>query len=135
MSTEHAPLQVQGEIAPAIRRAKFVLFVLAMFVGLFACVLMLVYGQPRHQVLVERWSNGYPSSETQCIAGPKGEPLPHGRYRAWHENGVLAEEGRYERGLRVGPWRAWDKQGAFELTRSGFYEAGSRQRELAPSDD
>ena len=38
---------------------------------------------------------------------PDGSEVNHGLFVRWHANGLKAEEGNYENGLRVGRWRSW----------------------------
>jgi hypothetical protein len=37
--------------------------------------------------------------------------VKHGQYRSWHENGQLAEEGRFEWGAQDGVWITWAENG------------------------
>ncbi len=115
---------------PEIRRAKFVLFVFVVLVLSIAIVLMLVFFQPRDQLVIERWTNGYPRTETHYVLDSMKEPVAQGAHRAWHENGQLAEEGTHDRGLRVGTWRFWTEDGRLDEERSGEYVAGRRERAL-----
>jgi antitoxin component YwqK of YwqJK toxin-antitoxin module len=50
--------------------------------------------------------DGTPSSEYTMRRGKT-----NGIYRRWHENGVLAEEGRYRNDLWHGVIRQWNTQG------------------------
>ncbi len=128
MSTHELEEASAGD--PQIRRAKFVLFVLVMLLVSGVIVVMLVFFQPRDQVVIQRWPNGYPRTETHCVLDSVREPVPHGKHRAWHENGTLAEEGRYEQGRRIGVWRFWDPEGQLDEALSGLYAADRRERPL-----
>ena len=115
---------------PEIRRARTVLLLLAVGVlGTLTLVLVLVF-RPRDQVRITRHENGYPRTRTHYVLDDGGRPLEHGAHRAWHPDGTLAEEGRYERGQRSGPWRFFDAQGRLDPARSGLYEAGRRSADL-----
>ena len=109
---------------PEIRRAKTVLFVLVMTVLAIAILVMLVFFQPDTQVVVTRWPNGYPKTETRYVLDELGQRVKHGLYREWHENGQLAGRGRFEQGRRVGTWERWRPDGTFEPARSGVVSEG-----------
>jgi hypothetical protein len=111
---------------PEIRRAKLVLFVTTIVVLSAAIAVMLIFFQPEGQLLVERWPNGYPKSETRTVQDEFGRPLEHGEHRAWHENGQLAQRGRYERGLRTGKWSFWNQDGLLDAASTGNYQKGLR---------
>lgn len=123
---------------PEIRRAKLVLFLSAIALGLVVIVVLLVFFQPEGQVMTTSWPNGYRKTSTTYVTGsrhPDAPPSPaterpglmeQGLYRAWHENGQLAEEGEYDGGYRVGEWRCWDEAGALDEERSGRFDRGVR---------
>lgn len=110
---------------PEIRRAKTVLFLLT--AGLLVAVsLVLLAFRPRDQVRVERYPNGYPRTRTHYVLDAAGRPVEQGEHQAWHADGTLSEEGRYDRGERTGPWRFWATDGTLDAERSGLYAAGQR---------
>ena len=123
---------------PEIRRAKLVLFLAAITLGVLVIIILLVFFQPEGQEMKTYWPNGYPRASTTYVTGTKHPNAPaspsterdglveHGLHRAWHENGQLAEEGNYEQGYRVGRWSFWDEDGNEDPQRSGNYEAGWR---------
>lgn len=123
---------------PEIRRAKFVLFLAAIGLGLVVIVVLLVFFQPEGQVMTTSWPNGYRKTSTTYVTGsrhPDAPPSPateraglmeQGLHRAWHENGQLAAEGEFAEGFRVGEWRFWDEEGALDEARSGRYVRGAR---------
>jgi MORN repeat variant len=61
---------------------------------------------PKDGVDRTTFPDGRPSSEYTMKKGKR-----HGIYRLWHENGVLAEEGRYRNGLLHGGIRKWNTKG------------------------
>jgi antitoxin component YwqK of YwqJK toxin-antitoxin module len=48
-----------------------------------------------------RWPGGGPRVQTELRGGKL-----HGAFRSWHEDGAPFREGRYQDGLRAGPWIA-----------------------------
>ena len=97
---------------PEIRRAKALLVGLILGVVSTFCVVLLVFFQPEGQLMQTHWPNGYRRTETNYVSAPnRAGRTPHGQHRAWHKDGTLAEEGRYERGRRVGPWSYFDEAG------------------------
>lgn len=118
---------------PDIRRAKTVLFLAAILAGVVVIAVLLLFFQPEGQVMTTSWPNGYRRTSTTYVTGsrhPDAAPHPaterpglmeQGPHRAWHENGQLAEEGRFEEGFRVGEWRFWDEAGRLDEARSGTY--------------
>lgn len=123
---------------PEIRRAKFVLFLMAIGLGLAAILVLLVFFQPEGQVMTTSWPNGYRKTSTTYVTGSRHPDAPaspsterpglmeHGPHRTWHENGQLAAEGEFAEGYRVGEWRFWDAAGTLDTDRSGTYVAGER---------
>lgn len=60
-------------------------------------------------------------TETWCEKpGPKGKPVRHGPYFAWHPNGNSLEEGSYVDGKRNGKWTRFNLDGAREA--EAFYK-------------
>ena len=112
---------------PELRRAKKVLALAVIVVGGIFIALLLVFFQPEGTRMIERWPNGYPKTETSYIRGvSETGRIPHGRHRAWYEDGTLAEEGRYKDGAQVGEWSYWNPLGQLDEARSGRFEAGVR---------
>lgn len=112
---------------PELRRAKAFLFAVVMFLGVGFIVVLLVFFQPEGVVVSESWPNGYPRTRATYVSAP-GEDgrVLHGAYRAWHENGRMAERGSYVQGAREGAWRFWRADGAPDEERSGTYLDGER---------
>lgn len=97
---------------PEIRRAKTVLVALTILCGAVFTITIAVFFRPEGQEVLERWPNGYRKTQTNYISAPnKAGRLAHGPHRAWHANGAIAEQGRFERGIRIGDWKYWDKHG------------------------
>lgn len=132
---------------PEIRRAKLVLFLAAITLGVLVIIVLLVFFQPEGQEMKTYWPNGYPRASTTYVTGtrhPDAPPSPsterdglveHGLHRAWHENGQLAEEGTYDQGYRIGRWSFWDEDGNEDPQRSGEYEAGWRAEDASAGPD
>lgn len=116
---------------PELRRAKTVLFLLTVGVLASVTAVLVALFRPRDQVRVTRYPNGYPRESTHYVLDAAGQPLEQGEHRAWHADGSLAEEGRYETGHRSGPWRFWRPDGSLDRERSGVYDAGRRVGALA----
>ena len=115
---------------PEIRRAKFVLFLLTIGVLTTFTLVLLIFFQPDNQLVVTRYPNGYPKTETHYVMDDVGRLIEHGDHVAYHEDGRKAEEGEYLHGKRVGPWRFWNEDGVLDETRSGHYADGERTRQL-----
>ena len=54
---------------PDIRRAKFVLFLAAIGLGVVVIVVLLVFFQPEGQVMTTSWPNGYRKTSTSYVTG------------------------------------------------------------------
>jgi hypothetical protein len=116
---------------PQIRRAKTVLFLVVMGLGISFIVVLLVFFQPEGVVMTESWPNGYPKTRTTYVSAPTSDGrVRHGAYRAWHENGQEAARGRFEEGERQGAWRFWSLTGELDTRRSGVYLDGVRMAPL-----
>ncbi len=59
------------------------------------------------------WPNGHLQEwyTRASFSGNERGFVKHGQYRSWHENGQLAEEGRYEWGAQDGVWIIWAENG------------------------
>lgn len=64
--------------------------------------------------------NGYVECEEKQGADDKW--VRHGPITAWHENGVIQQDGEYTDGKISGHWRYWDDMG--QLEREGGYDQG-----------
>jgi len=62
------------------------------------------------------WPNGTAKSIRETIRDADGDIVDHGWYRLFHANGQPDEEGRLDRGVRVGQW-TW------------YYDSGARRGE------
>ena len=76
------------------------------------------------EVIRESYSSGQLRLEAEVVRDSLGDPVYHGMYRAWHENGGLAVEGKYQDGVRVGKWQSFHEN--VELESSGLYRRGFR---------
>lgn len=108
------------------RKAKHVLFFLAVTPLLLLILVLLLFFQPRDQILVTRHENGYLATRSHSIQGPSGQPLLQGEHEAWYISGNRSERGCYERGKRSGPWHFWSEEGQLLEQRSGVYREGER---------
>lgn len=61
--------------------------------------------------------------------GETGAAERGGEWVFWYQNGVVESRGRFERGLREGPWSFWTDTGEPRPAASGTYVAGERARE------
>jgi len=111
---------------PEIRLAKTLLFAAVMGLGVTFIVVLLVFFQPEGVVVSASWPNGYPRTRaTYVSASNEDGRVLNGAYRAWHENGRMAERGTYAQGVREGAWKFWLEDGSLDEGRSGTYVAGS----------
>lgn len=62
----------------------------------------------------------------ECIPSDDGSRwIRHGLFQAYHKNGNLASEGRYEQGAEEGLWRDYHENGL--LAAEGHYHLGKEQ--------
>ncbi len=60
-----------------------------------------------------------------CQVLEDGEPVPHGRWIAWHPNGRKSAEGQMRHGAQVGNWTFWDEAGhVLQVSRFDDDETG-----------
>jgi hypothetical protein len=95
---------------PEERARKLAKVVLTALVAVPVTILLVLTLRPEGTPRVTRWPNGYTRTEISYREGRLGR-VPHGPARAWHENGVLAEEGRYREGVPTGSWAFFDEAG------------------------
>lgn len=74
------------------------------------------------QTYAEHYPDGSLKSVRETLRDTDGDIVDHGTYRVFHPNGQLAEEGRFERGVRVGPWTWYHEDGS--LRGECVYEDG-----------
>ena len=112
---------------PQRRLAKTILLLTVTSLGTAFIIILLVFFQPEGVVMTESWPNGYTKTRaTYVSATDEDGRVLHGSYRAWHENGQLAEEGRFADGEREGPWLFWGPGGQVDPRFSGTYVRGVR---------
>lgn len=67
--------------------------------------------EPRLEKRQDFYPDGSLEAERSVRVEADGSEVNHGSYTRWHQNGVKAEEGRFEDGVRVGRWRSWLESG------------------------
>ncbi|KAA0212039.1 CPBP family intramembrane metalloprotease [bacterium] len=67
--------------------------------------------EPRLEKRQDFYPDGSLEAERSVRVEADGSEVNHGTYTRWHQNGVKAEEGQYEDGVRVGRWRSWLESG------------------------
>jgi len=77
------------------------------------------------------WTQWHPggqkASAGQRVWDPeRGASLREGPWTFWWPNGNVRARGRFERGLRTGPWEVRIDTGRLDPERSGVYAAGER---------
>ena len=88
--------------------------------------------QPAIETLVESYPNGNKKIERQVTRDEKGRPVNHGSWSRWHENGQLAEQGKFEQALALFDLVDFEKQTGFWLhemllAKAGALSAAGRQ--------
>jgi antitoxin component YwqK of YwqJK toxin-antitoxin module len=63
--------------------------------------------------------------EAQQVRDESGSWVLDGRWTAWHENGVMQEQGAYEMHRETGRWQWWDDNG--ERIAVGDFDGGKRE--------
>jgi hypothetical protein len=99
-----APLHDLAELAPARNDPVMLPKALVLLLGS-------LLQSPAPSPVRETWPSGTPRAEYE-VSEERGATLRSGKYREWHENGTLAAEGTYSRGLRAGTWETWHANGA-----------------------
>jgi hypothetical protein len=72
----------------------------------------------------------YTGPEAQHIEVTYDEGRFNGPFREWYPNGHLAAVGEDREGNRVGPWSCWKEDGSPIREETGFYEDGTKVRDL-----
>ena len=62
---------------------------------------------PKIETRKDIYDDGALEAERVVRIEADGSEVNHGPYVRWHKNGLKAEEGVYENGLKVGRWRSW----------------------------
>ena len=58
------------------------------------------------------WNNWYSTGQIKTVGGfliHNGESLKDGKWTWYHKNGVISEQGSYDKGKKKGVWQEWDK--------------------------
>jgi antitoxin component YwqK of YwqJK toxin-antitoxin module len=77
------------------------------------------------ETVLKYYPNGNGYVEEQHKQLDDGTWIRHGRITAWHENGVIQQDGEYTDAKISGHWRYWDDLG--QLEREGDYDEGLRE--------
>lgn len=92
-----------------------------MFISLIAASLFLLQSA-EPAVIKETWEDGTPRLEYELVDIPGQGKVREGDFKRWHQNGELAEKGKYRVGKKEGRWSTYFEDGKLEAT--GVFREG-----------
>ncbi|MBC8405170.1 MAG: hypothetical protein H8E15_08085, partial [Planctomycetes bacterium] len=80
---------------------------------------VLVFQSSDQTLFKETWEDGTARLEYEVQQEPGKDPVRHGDYKRWYQNGELEEKGKYRHGMKSGTWFFYYQNG--NVKSSGKY--------------
>lgn len=80
---------------------------------------VLVFQSSDQTLVKETWEDGTARLEYEVQQEPGKDPVRHGDYKRWYQNGELEEKGKYRHGMKSGTWFFYYQNG--NVKSSGKY--------------